>query len=63
MKITKEILKKHRITLKSIADATGLNHPEVCLILNVEKAELIQLEGNKILKEKKVEYKELIKEL
>ena len=63
MQITKEILRKHGITLKHIADATGLKHPQVCLILDAEKAELIQRKGNEILKAKKNEYKELIKEL
>ena len=63
MQITKEILKKHGITLKNIADATGLTHPQVCIILDEAKAEMIQREGNKMLKEKKSTYEELIKEL
>ena len=63
MQITKEILKKHGITLKNIADATGLSHPQVCIILDKEKAEMVQREGTKQLKQKKSTYEELIKEL
>jgi len=62
MKITKKTLKNYGITMVDIAKATGIAHPTVCTILDEKAYQKIQKEGNRMVDEKKVIFKELLEQ-
>ncbi len=62
MKITRETLKKYGITMVEISKATGIAHPTVCTLLDEKAYQKIQKEGNRLVEEKKVIFKELLEQ-
>jgi len=55
-------LKKYGITMVEISKATGIAHPTVCTILDAKAYQKIQKEGNRLVEEKKVIFKELLEQ-